>query len=414
MKKLLQGFGFAAPIWAWFKQQRLWVRILVPILIIGALVFGVSQLNKTSSDLSYQFTTVKKTTITQTVSETGEVTSSNKVGIESSIVGIVKTVAVKNGQPVKRGDTLFMVTATATEAERTKAYADYLSAKNNLAAAQSKQNNLEATMWQSHETFVTKALDQDLAAVDPTFIQTNREWLAAEANYKNQTQVISAAQAAVTTAWLNYQATLSGPVKATADGTIANLSIAPGQTVAADDEVLTIKTTSENWVKVAINENDVVNVKPEQTATITIDAIGKTKLTGKVMRVDEFATIISEVPVYYVYIALAETQAPIRPGMTAQVEVVTQQKADVLAVPSSALKPYQGAKAVQVLDASTQTVLYQPVQIGIADDTMTEVTSGLTEGQEIILSSSTGSSSTSSTSSRTGTSGQANFVMRGP
>ncbi len=369
----------------WFSHLVMWQKIVTIILLCGLVGWIGYTLTKTNSDTTYQFTTVAKTTLKQTVSETGEVVGSNKVAVASTTNGIVKAVSVKNGQPVKRGAVLFTVTATATEAERSKAYADYLSAKNTLAAAQSKQYNLESTMWQSHETFVIKALDQDLAEVDPTFIQTNRDWLAAEANYKNQAQAITAAQSSVTNAALTYQSMTDGTVKATADGVVANLAVAVGQTVKTSDEALTLKTASDNWVKVAISENEIVSVQPNQLAVVTVEAANKAKLTGTVMRVDEFATLVSEVPVYYVYLVLAETKEPIRPGMTAQVEITTQEKQNVLAVPTSALKPYQGAKAVQIFDEKTQTVLYQPVQIGIADDTMTEIVSGLTEGQKIIL-----------------------------
>jgi|GEM_PF-6777008 len=394
----------------WFLAKPVWLKILLPISILGLGWLGIYQLQATQTKTTYQFANVKKTDLRQTVSETGEVTNTNKTEVLANMSGIVTEVYVVNGQKVKRGDKLFFVTATATEAERSKANSDYLSAKNTLAQAEAKIGGLDSAMWQAHETFRTQALDMSLAPEAATYIQTKGDWVTAEANYKNQTQAIAQAKAQVNSAWLAYQATQSGPVKATADGQVANIAIAAGQNVTAADAALTLKTSTDIWVKVAMSENNIVEILPDQSATVVIDALGATKEVAKVQRVDEFATLVSDVPIYYVYLSLNSTKAQIRPGMTAQVEIATQEKKAVLAIPAAAVKPYQGAKAVQILDPQTQTVIYQPITIGISDETMTEVISGLEENQQIILSIVSAGSATTTTKS-TGTGG---VLMRPP
>jgi multidrug efflux pump subunit AcrA (membrane-fusion protein) len=74
------------------------------------------------------------------------------------------------------------------------------------------------------------------------------------------------------------------------------------------------------------------------------------------------------------------------PSMTVSINIMIDKKDDVLVVPNSAIKPYQGSKAVQVLDKNSDQVLYMPIKIGLIGISKSEVVSGLKEGQEIIVS----------------------------
>ena len=376
-----------------FKSLKKWQKFL--LLAIAALaIYLLFFRSKAAAPANYQFTEVKKGNLQQIVSETGELSSSNKTEIAGSINGVISEVYVENGDVVKKGAKLFYVVSNATEEERSKAYSDYLSAKNNLASARAKMDSLDSSMWKAHEDFESRALDTELSVDDPIYIQTKGDWQAAEASRLNQDQVIAQAQSSLNSAALAYQATSSGPVKATADGQIANLSVAAGQSIAATDVAAVIKTTNESWVTVAINENDIVGIAPEQKALVSIDAVSGLELPATVRRVDEFATITSDVAVYYVYLTLDETDQQLRPGMTAQVIITTQEKSDILLIPNTAIKPYQGEKAVQIFDEKTQTTVYQPIKIGLSGDINSEVVSGLSEGQKIISAeASTGKSS---------------------
>jgi len=374
----------------WKKQSKKKQIIIVSLLALT--LFLVFKPKSKDNNPSYQFSKVQKDNVVQVVSETGEVTSSNKVEINTTINGVVTEIYVENGDFVNRGDKLFYVNSDATEAERVQAYSNYLAAKNNLESSKAKLNTLESTMWSVHEDFEERSLDTDLSVDDPIYIQTQRDWLAGEANYLNQKDIISQNQVALNSAWLNYQATLDGSVKATIDGQVANLALASGQAVSATDKALIIKTESAVWIKVAVNENDIIFVAQGQTAQIEIDAVLDINPTATVERVDEFATIISDVAVYYVYLSLDRNFDQILPGMTAQADIITQEKSDVLVVPNTAIKPYQGEKAVQIFDNKTKTVIYQPIEIGVFDDINTEVLTGLSEGDEIIVSTSSNKS----------------------
>lgn len=389
----------------WFKSRTTKQKLIIIVLIIILAFLGYKQTQGSSEKTTYQYATIEKGDITKIVSETGEITATNKTDISTSITGVVTQVYVENGQSVTRDQDLFYIQSTATQTERSQAWANYLSAKTSLEQAQASKYSSQAKLFTAWDNFKELAesdeyeLEDGTARTDernlPEFQTPEKEWLAAEAEYKSQDEVIAKAQASLNTAWLNYQATIDGPVKATATGTVHNLAVATGQAVAANDTALVIKSESQTWVKVAINENDINAVQPGQSAKISIDALSSEPVSGTVQRVDEFGTELSDVMTYYVYITLDETPGQVRPGMTSQVDIITEQKNDILLVPNTAIKLYQGNKAVQIMDPDTNTVINQPITVGIAGDTNSEVLSGLKEGQQIITSSSSTEKSSS-------------------
>ena len=378
----------------WLSQRSLKQKIVTAGIVI---IFGLIAWNSVKSSEkapTYQFTTVQVGDITDYVSETGEVVTNNKTEVSTTIDGVISKVLVQNGDTVKKGDSLFEVESTATQEEKSRALADYQSAKASLDQAKASQYTLQSKMLSTWDSYKELSESDDYKDPNsdnrnlPEFMIPEDEWLAAEADYKSQEQVIAKAQASLNSAWLAYQATTSGPVKATANGVVANLAFAVGQQVSSADTALIIKTDGEDWVKVGINESDITNVEPGQTATITLDALEGKEVEGQVQRVDEFGTDVSDVILYYVYLTLNDDVPQLRPGMTAQVDIITQQKQNILLVPNSVIKPYQGEKAVQVLDPQTKTVIYKPVTLGVRGDTHSEVLSGLSEGDQIISSSS--------------------------
>lgn len=399
MKKI---FSQLIKIKNWFvNQSKLKKLIIIALIIIAG--WAVFQLTKKEETLSYVFASVEKRNLVETVSETGEITTDNKVDITTTITGIVREVYVQNGSQVKKGDKLFYVDSTATEAERSQALSSYQSAKAAVGQAQATQHSLQAKMLSEWEQYMDKTEEENFDDPDSEyrdlveFHVPQKEWLAAEADYKSQTDVLAKSQAALNKAWLDYQATVDGPVKATSDGVVANLSIAKGQNVDATSQALVIKTESQTWVEVAINESDIVDIKPGQKAEVSIDALPGKTFSAAVERVDEFGTLSSDVMLYYVYLTLNEVDEQIRPGMTVQASITTQEKTDVLTVPSTAIKPYQGEKAVRT-QTDTGNILYKPVVIGASDDSFVEIISGVDEGEQVIVSENNTTSSTNTSS----------------
>lgn len=363
---------------------------LILIAIVAILIWYFGFRSTSDEKATYEWGTAQTGDITQLVSESGQILDTN-TQILSTIEGIVDQVYVSNGDQVQAGAKLYSVNSTATAAERSSAYASYLSAKNSLDAAQSKLYSLQSSAFNVNQKFINDAVERELSSDDPTYIQQYADWKAAEEAYIQQDTAIKQARAALSNAWLNYQAKSSGTVTATTGGTIANISIASGQQVDTDTSSLIILSPAQPIVQITVTENDVTKIAPDQPATITIEALNGIEVPAHVDRVDSVGTDNSGVITYNVYLTLDSQDQLLASGMTADVDIITQQASNILTVPNAAIKPYQGEKAVQIKDPVTSEIIYQPVTVGISDTTHTQILTGLEEGQEILLSSSSDS-----------------------
>jgi RND family efflux transporter MFP subunit len=164
------------------------------------------------------------------------------------------------------------------------------------------------------------------------------------------------------------------------DGTISAVNVKVGDT--ASGAVATI-ISSQNLARATFNETDIVNVKVGQPVTITFDALPDLALTGKVSVVDTVGTVSQGVVSYGVQVALDMPNASVKPGMSDSIAIITNVKQDVLLVPNSAVSTKQGVSSVQTMGSSGVPQETQ-VTIGLSNDTMTEIVSGLNEGDTVV------------------------------
>ncbi len=197
-------------------------------------------------------------------------------------------------------------------------------------------------------------------------------------------------------------------IRAPFGGTIAKLNIKAGDPAGSSTVVATL-IANEQVVDIPLNEVDVAKVKVGEKATLSFDAIDGLTLTGKVVSIDTVGTVTSGVVNYTVTISFDSTDPRVKPGMSTTASIITQVDQDVLMVPSSAIKNGQNGTYVQTFDTptsanpsdantdtapiATKTIISSaapqqiPVTVGISDDTNTEIISGLTDGQQIIVRS---------------------------
>lgn len=133
---------------------------------------------------------------------------------------------------------------------------------------------------------------------------------------------------------------------------------------------------------VTVSEVDIPKVSLGQKATLTFDAIDGLSLTGKVTAIDVGGTVSSGVVSYNVTVSLDSGDARIKPGMSVTADIVTAIRQDVLIVPNSAIKSTAGSQYVQVMVNGAPKE--QPVTVGLANDTDSEITSGLKEGDTVV------------------------------
>ena len=376
-------------------KKKTIVIILIVIISVGIrLITG-------NGKPPYTTEKVTKGDIVEIVSETGSISSSARTDVYSPTNGIVETVLIKNGEQVTAGRELFTIISSSTEQEKSQALANYLTAKNTLDTANATLFSLQSTMFSQWDTFKALAENDTYETSEgtpkyenrtlPAFLIAERDWLAAEANYKKQQSVIRQAQAQVASTSLLYQATQNATVKANADGTIYNLSIAPGNSVKINTAsspttpLATIANRGITEVFVSLSENDIAKVRQEQQALIEVNAVNDKSYDGIVRRVDTIGTDEGGVIRYKAYMEMTNPDDALRPGMNADLKITTNTATDVLTVPNSSIKPYQGSRAVRVPDEKGE-IKYIPVEIGIKGEEKTQVTKGLEEGQEIIIS----------------------------
>jgi macrolide-specific efflux system membrane fusion protein len=395
---------FAKLIISRFKQLSRIKKIIVIVLILILGSIGFFIWRKFTKAPEYTLEAAKFDSIVEVVSETGNVTTAGAIPIYSTTTGMVEEVLVKNGDDVSEGDILFKVKSTATKLEQDTALSNYLAAKNTLDTAKSTQLSLQADMFGEWDTFKELAEGDEFENEDgtpkynnravPEFHIPEKDWLAAEAEYKDQQQVISQAQAHVSADWLAYQATQDSKVIAVVDGQIKNLGVARGDLVAVptaltlasmtpalvllDNEVGTI-------IKIDINETDTNKVAVGQSASVEFDAIPGKTFGAKVDRVDTITFSASgNVVKFAVYITLDEKVDLIKRGLTADVDITVASKDNILTVPSSAIKPYKGGKAVRMIGDNNE-IEFIPVEVGSKGGGKAEIISGIKEGDQVIV-----------------------------
>lgn len=233
-------------------------------------------------------------------------------------------------------------------------------------------NNAKTNIAQSNSDVreKTESLAKLVAGADPLDIQSERLSLS-EKEY----------------AYKNYF------IKAPFDGVVAKLSVRPVDSVSSGASFGTL-VGSGMIATITLNEVDVLKVKTGQPARLTFDAIDGLTIPGIVAAVDQVGTVSQGVVSYTVTIAFDRNDDRIRSGMSSSATIVTDERNAVLTVPNSAIKSrgfgQNSYKYVEIKDennsSTASTSLTQiKVETGLSNDTLTEVTSGLSEGDSIVV-----------------------------
>lgn len=385
-------------LWYYFKQASLAKKaiiLFVFLIIVGVIIF---QVQRATNKPNYLLEKAQKTDITETVSESGNISTDNSVPIYSPATGFITDVYVKNGSQVYVGENLFSVESSASEQEKESALANYLMAKTLLDSAESNKNLLRSEMYAKWKMFTDISTTSTYEKSDKTPNEENRKaaefqiaqdnWLSAEKKFKDQETVVAQAQAQASSTWILYQATQNTTVTSPADGTIANLSVATGNSVVAHttstlNPVLSILKFAMYEAVIPMGEEDIMKVQEGQNATLSIDAIPNKTYKGTVSRLDTIGTKNQGVISYNVYISLENDDANVHPGMSLDADIITKRLPSIVSVPNASVKPYKGGKAVRTL--KNNEIVYIPVEVGIIGKERTQILKGIQEGQEVIV-----------------------------
>ncbi len=201
------------------------------------------------------------------------------------------------------------------------------------------------------------------------------------------------AQLAVQTAKDNLdEATITAPF----DGTITQANAVPGAIASAGSQVFRIDNLSDLEVAVQVTEVDINGIKIGQPATITFNAIPNKTYKGTVTQTDLAGSVSQNSTTFSVKVQITNADALIKPGMAANVTIITSQVSGALLVPSTAISTdNNGQQFVYLIQNGSPTAV--AVTTGAVSDTTTQITSKtLKEGDTIILSFASSSSTSSS------------------
>jgi len=200
---------------------------------------------------------------------------------------------------------------------------------------------------------------------------------------------------------------------------VGNITTA-GETVSTNTVLFTL-ITREKIAKITLNEVDAAKVKIGQKATLTFDALPEISIAGRVADVDTVGTVSQGVVSYGVKITFDSELNSIKPGMSVTAEIITDVKQEALILPNSAVKSQGDAYYVELVEASSeemrqnllknksglvlpQAPKLQVVQIGLSNDTSTEILSGLKEGDIVVVSKNTSNNTAKSSNKNSNTS----------
>jgi HlyD family secretion protein len=356
-------------------------RLVIIGLIAIAIVYFVFRLFPGQKD-QYTLGKVQKTTVTETVSESGSLTSLGKTNIFSTTTGVVEKIFVANGQEVSEKQKLFTVKSTASPQEKAEAFAVYQAAKSSVQQAENNRRATIATVNRVHDDLK----DHDN---DETYLQKETRTAAEVAN-DNTWDALLIANANLLSAQANYYSTQNSTVVAPISGQISNLSIATGSGVSANNPLapssptLIIGRVGTTEIMVSVGETDINKISIGQNAEVKFDAIENKIYKGLVERYDENGLVTQGVSKFNVYITVTNPDENLKSGMNADVDILTKNLTNVLAVPNAAIKPYQKGRAVRV--QRNNKIEYLPVKTGIKGKEYTQILEGITEDQEIIIS----------------------------
>lgn len=391
---------------------------VVAIIILLFVLKSTGALGNNEQGREVETAVVKEITLTETVSATGKVQPEIEVKISSEVSGEIIELPIKEGQAVKKGQLLVRVNPDLYQSGVSRTAASLSTAKAGLSQADAQLKEAKANYDRNK-----KLLEKGVISKSE-WDKITSAYEVAQAAKQSAYFSVQSAGATVTEARDNLnRTTIYSPV----DGTISKLDAELGERVVgtqqmAGTEILRVADLNNMEVEVDVNENDIVKIDIGDEAEIEVDAYMNRKFKGVVTGISNSAntaTTADQVTNFKVKVRILKESyadmtkgkpanySPFRPGMTATVDIITERKANIIAVPISAVvvksdttsgnkpatdmpkpdnKEHVAAEKkyecvfVKVGDKAELRV----VTTGIQDNTNIEVLTGVKKGDEVI------------------------------
>ncbi|MDN3596293.1 efflux RND transporter periplasmic adaptor subunit [Zunongwangia endophytica] len=397
------------------KKKTLFIILGVVVLLIVLLVVGKKSgmFGKSGNFKQIEVAEIKPLDIVETVSATGKIQPEVEVKLSSEVSGEIIELPIKEGQQVAKGDLLVRINPDLYQSSLQRSQASMENTRANYAQSQASLKQAKAD-YERNKTLFDKGV---ISKAEWDGIVSNYE--VAEASKESAYYSMQSAAATVTEAQDNLgRTTIYAPM----DGTISKLDAELGERVVgtqqmAGTEILRVANLSNMEVEVDVNENDIVKVEVGDSTVVEVDAYLRKEFRGVVTEISNSADselTTDQVTNFKVKVRILEESyqdlleghdenySPFRPGMTATVDIITNQKNSVIGVPISAIVVKSDTISTKVAAAPSaketdpsklfecvfvkngEEAKLRVVKTGVQDDSNIQITEGLKEGETVI------------------------------
>jgi HlyD family secretion protein len=335
--------------------------------------------------------------ITRTVSGAGKLEPIHKVNVSSNITGTMLELSVGIGSRVTKGQPLAQIDTSLYRAQAEQQRAQLQSAEAAVVGARANVKYLTDEAERNKKLFAQGVLSE----VDLTKGQSTKDLAASDLSAAEGRSAMARASLAQAESALSW-ATVKAPI----DGTVLAVDHRAGERVRgsdfAEDVILVLGSLSEVDIRLEVGEHDVVFIKPDQAASVEIDAFPGQVFDGTVIDSGRDAIVKNagtenEVTTFPVWVSLKTPPVRVLSGMSAQVTISTETHPDVVAVPIQAVTVRAAEDAAgsgsgaakrkldKVVFVITNGVIHKRVvEVGLSSESHVEITKGLAAGEVVV------------------------------
>ncbi|MGB9434730.1 MAG: efflux RND transporter periplasmic adaptor subunit [Candidatus Acidiferrum sp.] len=380
------------------------------VLIGGG--YGVYAALRPSHDIDpSKLAVAERGDLARVVVATGKIQPLSKVEVKSKASGMVKKLFVDYDDKVKHGQTLVELDKVQLEAVVREAQANYQAAQASLdsSKAQLERNKVDAEgpdvpflklnmeraeqMYKDgvmSKSFVEDAEKNYQLALNKQ-MSAQRNLLVSRAEIAKSEAQVAQAKAALENAEEDLRnSTIVSPI----DGLVLSRDVSVGDGVSSililgsqATLVMTLGDTSEVYVQGKVDEADIGKVYLGQPARIVVESFKDKKFVGKVTRISPFGKEKDNVTTFEVRVSISNPTGELKANMSANAEIILEEKKNVLMVPEASLIYDKDRNAsVELPDPKAENGRKKvPVKLGISNGVKTEIVSGLNEKQQVVL-----------------------------
>lgn len=173
------------------------------------------------------------------------------------------------------------------------------------------------------------------------------------------------------------------PLPSPIDGEVIVATTQPGQTVTASDAVVVL--SDRLIVRAQVDETDIGKITPEKKAVVSLDAYPDVKIKASVEHIYHESKTVNNVTIYEVDLIPEEIPQFFRSGMNATVDFIDQDKENILVIPVEAVRKEKEGDFVLVKKNGDKEFEKREVKLGISDDKIVEVISGVSQNETIVI-----------------------------